>query len=192
MPGVGFDTFFKKQCPTVFKVQNIAKKGKRIKIFTYPIPNGEVRDLMEIPHVSEADIRHSLLKGELNIKIRNHEIIVIDSNIDLLQFDPCHKQFLLDAGITTGLTVSDLTFVFKQNQDLIGTKDGINTVFYTAEPFINGTYGNNEFHILIRHNGRVLQEDTDYIVVDNQTIEFKCTIPDETSELVVDYMVEST
>ena len=69
MPAVGFETWYQKQCPTVFRVKNIAKDGKRIRIFKYPIKNGTARDLMEIPYVSEADIRHSLLKGELFMKI---------------------------------------------------------------------------------------------------------------------------
>lgn len=205
MPGVGFNTVFPKQCPTVFKVKNIAKENKRVKIFTLPIKNGAVRDLMDIPHVSEADIRHSLLKGELNIKLRCKEIIVVDSNIDLIQFDPCHKQFLIDSGITQGLEAiggggepADIPFLFRQSQELIGLKNGTNPIFTTPDKFIEGTYGNNEFHILIRHNGRTLQEGTDYIVAEGggpgtgfDTIIFKCTLPDEDSELVVDYVIEN-
>lgn len=203
MPGVGFDTFFPKQCDTVFRVMNIAPNNKRIKIFTLPIKNGCVRDLMAIPHVSEADIRHSLLKGELNIKLRAREIYVVESNIDLLQFDPCHRQFLIDSGITVGIdaggggSTGDIPFAFKQSQDLIGTKNGLNPIFTTSDNFIEGAFGNNEFHILVRHNGRTLQETTDYIVSESggvgtgyDTIIFKCTLPTETDELIVDYVVE--
>jgi hypothetical protein len=202
MPGVGFNTVFPKQCPTVFKVRNIAPGNKRIKIFTLPIKNGAVRDLMAIPHVSEADIRHSLLKGELNIKLRSNEIIVTDSNIDLLQFDPCHKQFLIDSGITNGIEVTggitEIPFLFKQGQPLIGDKNGVNPIFTTPDKFIQGTFGNNDFRILIMHNGRVLQETTDYILSESggagtgfDTVIFKCTFPDENSELVTDYVVEA-
>ena len=99
---VGFKTIFAKQVPTVFKVKNIAPENKRIKIFTLPIKNGAVRDLMTIPHVSEADIRHSLLKGELLKKIQAREIIIEESNIDLLQFDEGQRDFLRNAGLTLG------------------------------------------------------------------------------------------
>jgi hypothetical protein len=58
---------------------------------------------MLIPYVSEADIRHALLKGELRVKIFANEIRVVDSNIDLTQFDPCHRQFLIDAGVIKGI-----------------------------------------------------------------------------------------
>ena len=74
---VGFTTFFPRECPTVFKVINIAPKNKRIKIFNLPIPNGQVRDLMLEQEVSEADIRHALLKGELHQKIKAGEIKVV-------------------------------------------------------------------------------------------------------------------
>src|SRR5574338_1584724 len=41
---------------------------KVIFIFHYPINPGETRDLLAIPGVQEADIRASLLKGELRHK----------------------------------------------------------------------------------------------------------------------------
>ena len=126
MPGVGFKTFVPKQCTTVFRVINIAPNSKRIRVFNSPIKNGYIRDLMDIPEVSEADIRHSLLKGELNTKIRCDEIRVVESSIDLLQFDDCQKSFLEAAGITNGLEVdgynTEIPFLFKQGQFLIGIK----------------------------------------------------------------------
>lgn len=202
MPGVGFNTIFPKQCDTVFRVKNIAPNNKRVKVFTLPIKNGSVRDLMTIPHVSEADIRHSLLKGELNVKLRAKEIFVVESNINLLQFDPCHRQFLIDSGITYGIDASggtaEVPFTFKQGQDLIGTQDGTNPIFTTPDNFIQGTFGNNEFRILIRHNGRTLQEGTDYIVSESggvgtgyDTVIFKCTLPGAEDEITVDYVVET-
>jgi len=205
--GVGFGTFFPKQCPTVFKVLNCAPRNKRIKIFGLPIRNGYARDLMDIPEVSEADIRHSLLKGELNIKIRCGEIKVIESNINLLQFDECHKQFLMDAGITEGLEVetdayviSELPFIFKQEIDLIGALDNSNRVFTVPAPdkFIQGTFGNNEFRILIKHNGRDLVEDVNYTVSESggagtgfDTITLKFA-PKPRGLLRADYVIEHT
>lgn len=200
---MGYRTLVEKQCPVVFKVQNIAPERKRVKVFHTPIKWGCVRDLLAIPNVSEDVIRHSLLKGDLNIKLRCGEIIVVESNIELLQFDECHRQFLINHGIITGVDPDDLgggniPFVLKQGQELIGTKDGSNPIFTTPDNFIQGTFENNEFRILIRHNGRVLKEGVDYIVSESggvgtgyDTVIFKCTLPDESDEIVVDYVVEA-
>jgi hypothetical protein len=169
MSTVGIGTWYPKRDPTVFVVKNIAPQGKRIKIFMYPINNGETRDLMTIPYVSEADIRHSLLKGELMKKFVSEEAIVVDSNIDLLQFDDQHKAFLRKYGIVKGLEVSagELLFSFKQNIELLGVKDGSNRVYTTPDKFMNGPFGNNFFKILVRHNGRTLVEAADYYLVES-------------------------
>lgn len=204
MPGVGFNTIFPKQCDTVFRVKNIAPNNKRVRVFTLPIKNGCVRDLMTIPHVSEADIRHSLLKGELNIKLRAKEIFVVESNIELLQFGECHLQFLIDSGITVGVDPSKLggggnfPYAIKQQIHLIGTKDSVNRIFTVPAPdkFLNGIYDNNEFRILIKHNGRDLVETKDYFVAESggpgtgfDTI-ILCFAPRDVSVLVADYYVE--
>lgn len=90
-----------------FIVRNISNdRNKTIKIFNYPILNGQERDLLDIPGVAEADIRASLLKGELLHKIRSNEITVICSDIDLLQFNNSQKLLLQSAGIVNGLEVS--------------------------------------------------------------------------------------
>lgn len=200
MPGVGFETWFPKRCPTVFVVKNTALEGKRIKIFHYPIANGSERDLMAIPYVSEADIRHSLLKGELMTKLRSREAIVTASNIDLLQFDSCQKSFLESVGILEGLEVAGvpavLPFAFKQGVALLGVKDNNNRVFTTPEKFINSVFGNNSFRILIKHNGRDLVETIDYFVAESgglgsgyDTIILTFS-PKPRSILVADYVVE--
>lgn len=90
-----------------FIVQNIGNTPqKTIRIFNYPINYGGARDLLAIPGIGEGSIRSSLLKGELNFKIRAHEIVVLCSDVDLLQFNPDQKAFLQAAGITNGLDVS--------------------------------------------------------------------------------------
>ena len=99
----GYETFFPKRVNTKFVVKNIAPGNKCIKLFMYPINNGQTRDLLMIPTVSEADIRHSLLKGSLMIKILAGEVEVVDSNIDLLQFSSEQRQFLYDAGVRIGM-----------------------------------------------------------------------------------------
>lgn len=89
-----------------FVVKNISNPKKTIFIFNYPINWMGTRDLLLIPGVGENDIRSSSLKGEINRKIRVNEIQVLSSNVDLLQFDPLQRQFLLNAGITNGLDAS--------------------------------------------------------------------------------------
>ena len=86
-----------------FIVLNISPQVKTIRIFDYPIPYGRIRDLLQIPGVAEGDIRASLLKGELNHKIRSDDIIIICSDIDLTQYNTAQKQFLMAAGVVNGL-----------------------------------------------------------------------------------------
>lgn len=207
MPAVGFETWYQKECPTVFRVKNIAEGGKRIRIFKYPIKNGMVRDLMEIPYVSEADIRHSLLKGELYIKIVSKEIIVTESNIDLLQFDPCHRQFLINAGITTGLdaafdgyATADVPYLWRNGIELIGPKNNSNRTFTVpgGDKFLEGMYEGNQFHIIIEHNGRRLIQNTDFVISESggigtgyDTITMISFVPSQKSKLIADYVVEN-
>lgn len=89
-----------------FIVYNTSPQVKTIKIFNYPINYNTTRDLLAIPGVAEDDIRASLLKGELQHKIRAHDITVVCSDVDLLQFNTAQKAFLQAAGITNGLDVT--------------------------------------------------------------------------------------
>lgn len=209
MPSVGFDTRFRKQCPTVFIVKNTAIGNKCIRLFSYPISNGQQRDLLSIPYVSEADIRHSLLKGELYIKIITNEIRVTQSNIDLLQFDACHKDFLMSAGITEGLEVlgtgsdgygANLSYLWRNEIELIGAKNDSNRSFMIPgqEKFIDGDHDDNEFHISIDHNGRRLIQNTDFIIQESggigtgyDTVRFLSFVPGPKSKIIADYVVEA-
>ena len=114
-----------------FIVENVSPQIKTINIFNYPINYGQQRDLLQIPGVAEQDIRASLLKGELQHKIRAKDIIVICSDIDLLQFNTAQKTFLQDAGIVNGLQVTSGQMAVIEQQDikLVGAVDGVNTVF---------------------------------------------------------------
>lgn len=140
---VGFGTFFPKISNTKFVVRNIAPQGKRIRIFQYPINNGETRDLLAIPAVSEADIRHSLLKGELAVKIKYGELEIVDSDIDLLQFNAEQKSFLENAGVNKGLAVTSAqggALTDEQHQtlrQLIHLADGVGG---PMEGFTSGAY----------------------------------------------------
>ena len=196
-------TFFPKAPSTKFVVKNIAPFNKTVRVFRTPIRNGATYDLLAIPEISEAVIRHSLLKGELRHRFLYEELIVIDSDIDLLQFNDEHKQFLQSIGITKGLEVSGtgttpLNFAFKQDVSLIGTQDGSNRVFTTPDKFIQGIYGNNSFAIRVRFNTRVLVDDVDYMVSESggagtgfDTVTFLRNLkPDSQDIVVVDYVVE--
>lgn len=88
-----------------------------------------------------------------------------------------------------------MPFIFKQQIELIGTKNSINRIFTTVDKFINGLYGNNVFKISIKHNGRDLVEGIDYMVAesggvgtgyDTVILNF---VPKARSVLVADYVL---
>lgn len=100
---VGFNAIFPKITSINFTVKNIAPTRKSIQIFNYKIDWNKSVDLLNIDGVSEADIRQSLIKGEIAFKIRTGELEVVSSSIDLVQFDAEQKAFLESAGITDGI-----------------------------------------------------------------------------------------
>ena len=59
----------------------------KIKVFGQKIGWGKSVDLLKISYVSEADIKNSLLKGELSNKIKVGALKIVYSDIDLLQFN---------------------------------------------------------------------------------------------------------
>ncbi len=109
-----------------FVVRNISMYQKKvIKIFGYPINWGDTRDLLQIPGVGEADLRASLLKGELQHKIRAKDIEIVDSDIDLIQFNDEQKAFLIAAGVTKGISAGadNSNIGYKINEILVGIID---------------------------------------------------------------------
>lgn len=187
-----------------FVVRNIGPNQKKtIKIFQYPIEWGCTRDLLKIPGVDESNIRGSLLKGELNHKIRAKEIVVVCSDIDLLQFNENHKQFLQDAGIINGLEVSGggqgVNYLFKEQILLSGVINGSNRIFTlpNSDKFLNGVFEGNLFKIFVTHNGHILFENIDYIVLESggigtgfDTIELKSFAPRVNSILYASYVIK--
>jgi len=185
---MGMDSFAPgSRNPNCFVVQNITHPKKLIHIFHYPIHHGRTRDLLKIPGVAEDDIRASLLKGEIKHKILCRDIIVLCSDIDLLQFNATQKAFLQSAGIVNGLSVDFpeltqevvdainagggggdgyITYLFRQRQTLVGAINGTNRVFTTpnSDKFIDGIYNNNEFHIYVTHNGHGMKYGIDYLI----------------------------
>lgn len=207
MSGVHRTTEFDKNSSTCFVVKNIAPRGKRIQIFRYPIANQQTRDLLAIPYISEADIRHSLLKGELMMKIKNKEIEVVQSDISLLQFNNEQKQFLKGAGVIKGLEIGleqlapsvvlGTGFPVRENVSLLGIRNGINRIFMTPEKFLNGNYMGSTYSIKIRHNGRGLDPDLDYDISESggpgtgyDTIFFKSFTPSLFNSILADYTVD--
>lgn len=194
---MGYNDFQK--IATSFIVQNIAPNNKRIRIFNYPINNGETRDLLAVPGISEADIRVSLLKGELFIKIVNEEIKIIQSDIDLLQFNQHQKTFLESAGVNFGhqidLSVIDPaianSFNLKQDVELIGSKDSVNLQYMI--PSGKFIYSSN-YRITVYLNGVRQQYTQNYMIAESQgvgtgydTVIFIDEAPDPGDIVVADY-----
>lgn len=145
-----FAPYYKKH--GCFIVRNITSdRNKTIKIFNNPILFGTTRDILQIPGVAEADIRASLLKGELRHKILARDIVVECSDIDLLQFNDDQRQFLLDAGIINGLQVSanNINVLRKDDIVLTGLVNDSNTVFTTSSIFLQ----NDIYKIIVYKNG---------------------------------------
>ena len=95
---VGFSTFFVKKFPVEFIVRNLSNRV--IKVFTHKIyPNATV-DLMSISFVSEADIAHSLLKGDLYNLLNLGVISVVRSNVSFAPNDSQFAAFLISHGMT--------------------------------------------------------------------------------------------
>lgn len=84
-----------------FIVKNISAIGRTVKIFNQKIYNQQQFDLLTIPGISEEDIKASLLKGDLRVKLINRVLQVVSSDIDLLQFNYNERKFLADLGITS-------------------------------------------------------------------------------------------
>lgn len=129
---MGFDSFAPgyKKCGA-FIVKNVSPQNKTINIFTYPINMWCERDLLAIPGVAEQDIRASLLKGEVRNKFLAQDIELVYSNIDLLQFSHCQREWLESLGFTTGIQITndELAVIEQQDIQLVGLVNNTNTIF---------------------------------------------------------------
>jgi hypothetical protein len=144
----------------VFIVKNIDPQQRTLFIFQYPINYLDTRNLINIPGVGADDIKASLLKGELFRKISYKQIIVLQSNIDLLQFSQEQLVFLQNAGITDGLqiTSSQMAIIEQQDIKLVGIVNGINTIFtIPSDTWIQAS----PYKIIVYKNGvkQVLSDD---------------------------------
>lgn len=187
---------------------------KTINIFQYPINAGQTRDLLQIPGIQEADIRSSLLKGELRHKFLCGDIQLVSSNINLLQFSDEQRDFLYKFGFIKGVDIginelgqdtvdfimnsgSGVLYTWKEKIPLIGLKNGTNRIFYTPDKFINGTYFGNTFHITVEHNGKELYENIDFTIAESggtgtgyDTLNFISFSPNNNSTLYCTYTVK--
>lgn len=184
-----------------FIVYNMSPQVKTINIFTYPINYQCFRDLIQIPGVSESSIRASLLKGELRYKIKALDIVVVCSDIDLLQFNAAQKAFLESAGIVNGLSVTSTGFpyLFRNEQSLIGIQDGTNRIFFVPSPdkFLDGTQPDgNAFAIYVYFNGLKQQQNIDYVVAESggigtgfDIVQFITKTPQSNTTLSASYVI---
>jgi hypothetical protein len=181
---MGMDDFApgRKECGQ-FIVKNISPQKKTISIFNYPINLGCTRDLLEIPGVSEGDIKSALMKGQIRHKFKVGDIELVFSDIDLLQFNDCGIQYLEGYGFTTGVLVGydqldgyvqsllnasgGVGYLWREKIPLIGMRNGINRTFYTPDKFLNGSYLGNSFQITVLHNGGHKYENIDYTIAES-------------------------
>jgi hypothetical protein len=173
-----------------FIVQNITRQSKKtINIFNYPIPYGMSRDLLQIPGLSESDIKASLLKGELRYKLLARDIIVTCSDIDLISFNSNQTNFLVGSGINpdtvdpTAIVAESLeelypngsgsslnnNYLIRDNQLLLGQLNGINRLFKLPnnDSFIHGMYDGNALGITVIRDGRQLLENVDFLCIES-------------------------
>lgn len=94
---MGIRTFFNPNLPVLFRIQNISNKVFRV--FNRQIHPGGTYDLMRLPYISEDNIKHSLIKGELYNKLSKNQIAIIDNNIDLFIENEELANFLRNVGL---------------------------------------------------------------------------------------------
>lgn len=152
---------------STFVVQNITNPPKMVRIFNWPISppgnDGDTRDYMKVPGVAESDIRASLLKGELKHKLLAGEIVILASDIDLLQFNDLQATFLYQSGVATGIQIGipQQAFVWSQDIPLVGVVDGVNTTFTIP----NGTFIQSGYYkIVVYLNGVKQNPNDDYTI----------------------------
>lgn len=146
--------------------------------------------MLRIPGVGSDDIAMSLEKGQLRHKFRCGDIELVYSDIDLLQFNSCGREYLTGLGFTTGVSIGwdeldgyvqdqinlgggggaadgYVTYLWREKVPLIGLRNNSNRTFYTPDKFINGTWYNNHFVITIEHNGKQLYENIDFTIAES-------------------------
>lgn len=179
-----------------FIVKNIAPSNRKVKILGFSLDNGDTKNLLSLRYISEADVRRSLLNGELYRKITNNLIFIVQSDLDLSQFSLDQRIFLQQAGIIQSeQTIPSIrkkknTLLHVEEDTLTGTQDDSNTIFTIS----SGKFlFNDDYKILVYRNGIRQKFGTNFLVAESgglgtgyDTVIF-IEPPLATDELVVDY-----
>lgn len=88
---------------TSFIIKNTAPGPKKLTVMGQPIQPGQSIDLMKVPGIGEAEIRASLVKGELQKRLASGYLTVVFSDIDLTQYNSSQQVFLKDHGVNQGI-----------------------------------------------------------------------------------------
>ena len=118
-----------------FLIQN-ATGTKFISVFNNTIAPGAMLDLMAIPGISEEQIRSSLIKGELYARLRTGDIKVINTSVNLLNFDPTFQAFLHNNNIVNGTLITEALFEQPPMSGIYNysTPLSLNSVVYLSAP----------------------------------------------------------
>lgn len=161
----------------------------------------QTRDLLAIPGVAGDDIKASLLKGEVKHKFEVKDIELVFSDIDLLQFSDCQREWLYSLGFTIGVQVAypELAVIEYQDIELIGTVDGFNTIFTVPDDV--SWIQTFPYKIIVYKNGVKQVLGDDYYILESggpgtgyNTIVFASppnTTCDYTDYLTADYYVNN-
>lgn len=130
------------------KIKFIIKNNSKLKIrvFLYPLVPGQIRDLMQIPGIAEADIRDSLLKGQLKSLLNIGFISVVYSDVNLVQLNLNQKDFLENSSISTAANIGNSAYSTQTTWNIdpsLGNdeNDGVTAPIKTIAEFMRRTMG---------------------------------------------------
>jgi hypothetical protein len=89
-----------------FIIRNNSSIGRSIKVFNTKINPGGTLDLMDVPGVTEEDIRTEVTKGSLKALLAGGSLQVVSSTVNFTTVDAVHGAFLTSIGIPVGTSAS--------------------------------------------------------------------------------------
>lgn len=103
-------TAFGTSSTVTFVLKNNSSIGRSIKVFNTKVNPGGQIDVMDIPGVTEEDIRTAVLKGSLKSLLAGGSLVVLASTVNFNTSDPLQNGFLSSIGINpNGASGSALT-----------------------------------------------------------------------------------
>lgn len=103
-------TAFGTSSTVTFVLKNNSSIGRSIKVFNTKVNPGGQIDVMDIPGVTEEDIRTAVLKGSLKSLLAGGSLVVLASTVNFNTSDPLQSGFLSSIGINpNGASGSALT-----------------------------------------------------------------------------------